>query len=900
LDRLLDATRKGRSGALVLHGPPGVGKTALLERCAERARGFRTIWVTGAQSERDLAFAALHQFCSPVLDQLDQLPVPQRLALEVTFGMSEGAAPDRFFAGLAVLGLVSKTSELGPLLFIVDDAHWLDQASAQILAFVARRLAAEPVAVLFATREPGGDLEGLPELGLTGLPPEEARQLLRSAVPGPLDDAVAGQLLAETQGNPLALLELPRGLSAGRWAGGYGLPAALSPTEQVEESFLRRARELPGDSRRLLLLAATDPTAPAEVIRAAAAALGIGDAAVAAAVGSGLVEVGSTVRFRHPLVRSVLYRHASLDERRQVHRALAAATDPVSDPDRRAWHLGRSVTGPDDDVAAELERSAERARRRGGLAAAGAFLARAAALTTSEARRTDRALSAAETACAAGAFDDAAALLATVGDGSPLQQARAQLVRARIASAGHLDTAALLLDAASRFGTADVDQAHTIYLEAFTVALQADRLATDGGVTRVAATVAAALPSGRPPDARELLLQGLVTTYTEGLAAAAPTLRAALDAFCSTDPDLSALAPWHWLPGRIAAELWDESAWEELSRRGVERLRDTGALATLPAALTNQAFIHLYRGELAVVASLVDEIRVATEATGTALAPYAALLLPAVRGREAELTALADSTVERATARGQGNALAVAAYLRALLYNGLGRYGDAVAAVRHEADPSGEAGVTTRAVSELVEAAAKAGDTALASRALQRLTDSTRAAGTEWALGVEARNRALLAGDAAAEELYTEAVRRLASTGLRFELARAQLLYGEWLRRQRRRGDARHHLTAAQAAFEAMGADGFADRAGRAILATGKLARRRVDDTRFDLTPQERQIAELARSGLSNPEIATRLFVSPRTVEYHLGKVFAKLGIRTRGELGAVLGTGPGRGPGTP
>jgi len=367
LDRLLDAARGGRSGALVLHGPPGVGKTALLERCAERADGFRTIRVTGAQSERDFAFAALHQFCSPVLDQLDQLPVPQRQALEVTFGLSEGAAPDRFFAGLAVLGLVSKASEAGPLLFVVDDAHWLDQSSARILAFVARRLAAEPVAVLFATREPGGDLEGLPVLGLTGLATDDARLLLRSAVPGPLDEAVAGKLLAETQGNPLALLELPRGLSAGQWAGGYGLPAALSPAEQVEDSFLRRARELPGDSRLLLLLAATDPAASLEVIRAAAAALGIGDAAVASAVGSGLVEIGSTVRFRHPLVRSVLYRDSSVDERRQVHRALADATDPATDPDRRAWHLGRSVAGPDDDVAAELERSAERARRRGGL-----------------------------------------------------------------------------------------------------------------------------------------------------------------------------------------------------------------------------------------------------------------------------------------------------------------------------------------------------------------------------------------------------------------------------------------------------------------------------------------------------------------------------------------------------
>ncbi|MST33369.1 hypothetical protein GHK86_11650 [Acidimicrobiaceae bacterium USS-CC1] len=461
-----------------------------------------------------------------------------------------------------------------------------------------------------------------------------------------------------------------------------------------------------------------------------------------------------------------------------------------------------------------------------------------------------------------------------------------------------MDTAALLLEAASRFRTADVDRAHTIYLEAFAVALQADRMATDGGVARVASTVAAALPSGRPPDARELLLRGLSTAYTEGLAAAAPALRAALDAFRGADRDRSAVAAWAWLPGRIAGELWDEAAWDELSRRGVERLRDAGALATLPAALSVRAFILLYRGELAAVASLVDEIRVATEATGTDLAPYAALVLAAGRGREAELTALTDSTVERASARGEGFALAVIAYLRALLYNSLGRYADAVAAVRHEADPSGEAGLSTRAVSELVEAAAKAGDTALAGRALQRLTESTRAAGTEWALGVEARNRALLARDAAAEALYEEAIRRLASTGLRFELARAQLLYGEWLRRQRRRGDARRHLMAAETAFEAMGADGFADRAGRAILATGQLVRRRVDDTRFDLTPQERQIAELARSGLSNPEIPTRPFASPRTVEYHLGKVFAKLGIRTRGELPAVLGTGPGRGPG--
>ena len=893
LDEFVEAICIGESRALVLCGEAGVGKTALLDDLAERAPRCRVLRATGVQSEMELAFAAVHQLCSPILDNADCLPPPQADALRTAFGVSSGAAPDKFLVGLAVLNLLSDAAEQRPLLCLVDDEQWIDRTSGQILGFVARRLVAESVGMVFAARIPSSDLAGLPELKVDGLHDVDARALLDAELTGPVDVGVRDLILAETRGNPLALLELSRGLRPGELAGGFGLLDAARPSERVKESFRRRIEGLPKQTRRLLVVAAADSTGDPALVWRAAKRLGIGAEAAAPANLAGVVQLDTLVRFRHPLARSVVYRSASPQERRSAHGALAEVTDPDQDPDRRAWHRAHSAPGPDDEVAAELERFAGRARGRGGVAAAAAFLERAAMLTLDPARRCDRALAAAAAKIEAGALGTAQELLAAASRG-PLtdsQQARMDLIGAElafVASRGG-DAAPLLLKAARRLRSIDVALSRATYLQALSAGIFAGRLALGGGVFDVARAASGAPAPPGPAGAIDLLLDGLVAHYNDGYRAALPILRRALEVFgigMSAEEELR----WHWVAGIVALHVWDDRRWQLLSDRHVELARAIGALSELPLALSSRVFALLFAGELTAAASLMQELQAAMEATGSKLAPYAALGVATMSGKASEATALVGATTTHASRQGEGIGISVAEWATAVLNNGVGNYDVAmVAAERAQAYP-GEMNVPAWAASELIEAAARSGRSDIAERAFRRLADVTSAAGTDWALGIQARSRALLSDGELAEQLFREAIERLGRTHMRAELARAHLLYGEWLRRQRRRADARAQLRIAHDMLETMEMEGFADRARRELLATGETARKRAVPTADQkLTVQEAQIARMARDGLSNPEIGARLFISVRTVQYHLHKVFTKLGIASRGHLGRVL-----------
>jgi DNA-binding CsgD family transcriptional regulator len=893
MDGLLHAARAGRSGVLVLRGEAGIGKTALLEHAIGSASGFTLLRAVGVESEMELAFAALHQLCAPVDDVVDRLPAPQRAALEVTFGVSAGGAPDRFLVALATLSLLSEAAQERPLLCVIDDAQWLDRASEQAMAFVARRLLAEPVVLLFAARETTDAFAHLPELLLEGLDDPDARKLLASVIPGRLDDRVADQRVVEARGNPLALIELPRGLTPARLAGGFGVPGALSVAGRLEQSFLERLAALPEDTRRLLLVAAAEPLGDPVLLWRAAERLGITGSAGEPAESAGLIEIDGPVRFRHPLVRSAVYGAASAVQRRRVHRALAEATDAGTDPDRRAWHLAEATARPDEDVASELERGAGRAQSRGGLAAAAAFLERAAALTPERSRRARRALAAAQTKYEAGALDDALALLSNAEkDGvDDLLRGRTALLRARIvfASRRGSDAPPLLLRAARELESVDATLARATYLEAFSAALFAGRLARGAGVVEVAEAVRAGSPPPERARPSDLLLHGLAIRFTKGYSAGAPILRQALSAFRRDAVLPPEDARWLWFACWAAADLWDDETWDLLSARQLEGVRAAGALTAIPFALTARSAVHLVCGDVRAAASQVDEIRTVSEATGIAIPPYGPLWLAGLRGREAELSRLMETAVDEAVARGEGYALADAELVRAILYNGLGRYEVALSVFGADGERSYDLNTPPRAVAEVIEAAVRCGERQLASRLLDRLAEMARASGTDWVLGVEARSRALLSDGDAADKLYREAIERLERTRLRLDLARARLLYGEWLRRERRRLDARQHLRAAVEMFRRMDTDGFAGRAERELLATGERARKRTVETREDLTAQEAQVARLAREGLSNAAIGERLFISQHTVAYHLRKVFSKLGISSRNQLGAAL-----------
>ncbi|WP_433273946.1 ATP-binding protein [Pseudonocardia xinjiangensis] len=895
LERLLDAVRVGESRALVVHGEPGVGKTALLEDLVYQVPGCRVVRVTGVQSEMELAFAGLYQLCAPMLDRLESLPAHQRDALGTALGLSAGNPPDGFLVGLAVLSLVAEAAREQPLICIVDDAYWVDRVSRQALAFIARRLAAESVALIFAVREPNDvpELMGLPRLMVGGLPDDDARTLLGSALHGPVDERVFDRIVAETRGNPLALEELPRGWTPAELAGGFGLPDALPLPGRIEESFRRRLALLPAGTQRLLLVAAVEPLGDPVLLWRAAERLGIGVEAAAPAAAAGLLKIGARVRFRHPLACSAVYRAASPEERRSAHRALAEATDPEADADRRAWHNAQAAPGPDEDVAGELERSAGRAQARGGLAAACAFLRRATELTPDSVRRAVRALTAAQAAHQAGAPDAALRLLslAEAGPLDELQRARLELLRAQIAFAVRRgsEVPPLLLKAAKQLEPLDVRLARETYLDALSAAIFAGCLASGGGVLEAAQAARAAPPSPQPPHAPDLLLDGLAVLFTQGYPAATPLLKRALSAFRSQDISMEQGFRWLWLVGGTAIYLWDYETWEVLSTRYVQPARDAGALTVLPLALTCRIFVHIFAGELTEAASLVKEMEAVTEATGIHLPLYGALALAAHQGREIDATELIEATIEEVVSRGEGMGMAVTGWAKALLYNSLGRYEDALAAAEQAVGEQPlKMGASAWALAELIEAATRSetAEAEAAANALYQLTETTRASGTEWALGIQARSHALLSHGPAAESAYREAIDRLGRTFIRVELARAHLIYGEWLRRENRRLDAREQLRSAHEMFTAMGMGAFAQRAARELRATGETARKRTSvDLNRELTAQEAEIARLVREGLSNAEIAARLFISPRTVEWHLSKIFSKLHISSRKQL---------------
>jgi DNA-binding CsgD family transcriptional regulator len=895
LDRLLGSAQAGQSSVVVLRGEAGVGKTSLLDYVQDRAAGCTVLRGTGVESEMELAYAGLHQLCAPILDGVARLPGPQSDALSTAFGLSAGEPPDRFTVGLAMLSLLAEVAEEQPLICVVDDAQWLDRISAQTLGFVARRLLAESVMLVFGLRDPSDveGLGGLPELEVTGLRDSDARALLDSAISGPVDERVRDRIVAETRGNPLALLELPRGLTATELAFGFELPDAMPLAGRIEQGFQRRFEPLPAATRRLLLAAAAEPVGDGVLLWRAVDRLGIDPSAAVAAEGTGLIELGPQIRFRHPLVRSAAYRSASPEERHEVHRALAEVTDAERDPDRRAWHRARAAQRPDEGVAVELERSADRAQARGGLAAAAAFLEEAARMTLDPERRAERALAAAQAKHDAGAPDAALALLAAAQPHSSgeLHRARADLLRAQIAFAARRgnDAPPLLLKAARQLETLDIELARETYLEAFTAAVIVGRLSRGADVVEIARAVRALPSASIPPRPHDLLLDGLALLVTEGRAAATPVLAQALKSFRRDDiaADGGQLR-WLWLAARVAQDLWDDESWEVLCDQHVRVARNVGALTVMPIALRSRIFVHGLSGEVAEGEALIGEAQSVAAATGTQLAPCGGVLLAALRGRETEATESITVMLNDVRSRGEGNGLAVSYCAAALLHNGLGRFAEALPAAK-AASQHDDLGVLSWALTELTEAAVRTDSPEVAAAAVERLSASARAAGTDWALGIEARCRALITDDDGAEPLYREAVDRLGCTRLRLELARAHLLYGEWLRRERRRVDAREQLRTAYEMLTAMGVHAFAERARRELLATGETVRKHTVETLDRFTAQEAQIARLARKGLSNREIGAELFISPRTVKYHLRKVFTKLDITSRQELIVAL-----------
>ena len=899
VDRLLEAARAEHSAVLVVRGEAGVGKSALLGYALETASEFRVTQAAGVESEMELAYAGLHQLCAPLLDGLGRLPAPQRVALQTAFGLCSGTPPDRFFIGLAMLSLLSDMAQEKPLLCVVDDAQWLDGVSAQAIAFVARRLQAESVVLLLATRDGSepDELTELPELVLEGLSDAHARDLLAAVIPGPLDQRVADRIVAETKGNPLALLELPRAFTAAELAGGFALPDALPLSGRIEESFRQRVERLPTETQRLLLLAAADPVGDPALLWRAAERLALDFEAAVPAETDGLLTLGGRVTFRHPLVRSAVYRAASGEERQRAHGALAHATDPEIDPDRRAWHRAQAARGPDEAVAAELVRSAGGAQARGGLAAAAAFLERAAALTPDPTRRSERALAAAAAKHVAGSPDAALRLLtiAETGPPDPLRHARVDLLRAQIAFAVSRggDVPGLLVKAAKQLESLEVTLARETYLDAMSAAMVAGRLASGCGLLEVAQAARAAPPPVQTPRAPDLLLDGLALVITEGYRSGVPTLKRALRAFRGDHVTTEEELRWLWFAGQTALELWDDEAWEALASRQVQLAREVGALPVLALALNTRIGAHMGAGEFAAAESLLLEVEAIVEATGSQLTPYVGLALAALQGREAVVSRLTEATMREVLSRGEGVGLAVIQWSTAVLHNGLGRHAEATAAARPASEHPRELWFSSYGSVELVEAAVRSGDRDIAARALDVISETTSASGTEFALGMEARSRALLSEGDDAERFYRDAIERLGNTRIRVDLARAHLLYGEWLRRERRRVDAREQLRLAHEQFVAMGMDAFGERAARELGATGETARRRRVETSGQLTAQESQIARLAREGLSNPEIGARLFISPRTVEYHLHKVFAKLEISSRSQLEQALPSEP-------
>jgi DNA-binding CsgD family transcriptional regulator len=891
---MLDDARAGRGCVLVMRGEPGVGKSALLDYMAQQAAGCTLARAAGVEFEAELTLAGLQQLLGgSAVERAERLPGPQRDALRVAFGMQQGPTPDRFLVGLATLGVLCDVAEDRPLVCLIDDVQWLDRASTQVLAFIARRLAAERFALVFAVREPSAvqELDGLPELVVEGLGDHEARTLLATAVAGRLDEQVRDRIVAEARGNPLALLELPRSLTPAEMAGGFGRPDARTLSGRVEKSFLRRIESLPEETREVLFVAAAEPAGDVTLLQRALNTLGIAADRIVPAENAGLIEVGPRVRFSHGLVRSAAYRAATPEVRRRGHAALAEATDPETDPDRRAWHRAHSTPVPDEPVAVELERCALRAQARAGPEAAAAFLERAVELTPGTRLRGERAISAAQAKFDAGAPAAAEGLLA-IAAMCPLGEldcARVERLKAHIAFARTRggDTPALLSAAAKRLEMLDPQLARQTHLEALWAAVRSGRFTEAHGVVE-AAEAAIAPTRGRSSRAIDLMLEGLTCRMGRGYTAALPMVARALDAF-QQEGFRQENITWCWLACQLAMDLWNDGACANIADGLGVVARERGALTVLPFALNYSAAHQLFAGRFDVADQLVDEANRITAATGNVPIADFSVLIAAWRGDRDTTYQLRAAIIPDATSRGEGFAVEAAEWAAATLHIGRGEYADAVAAAQRAYDPDG-LGFNVWVLPELIEAAARNGDLVIARTAFEQLAERSSLSNTEWAHGIEARSRALLTDGEKADGLYREAIEQLGRSRVVVHHARAQLIYGEWLRRENRRVEARGQLKAAYAAFDAMGAGAFAERAQRELLATGETVRKRTADANGDsLTPQEAQIARLAYEGLTNPEIGHQLFLSHRTVEWHLRKVFTKLGISSRRELPNAL-----------
>ncbi|WP_262698039.1 MULTISPECIES: ATP-binding protein [Streptomyces] len=877
LDALLRAAGEGRGGVLVLRGEPGIGKSALLRHLDEAATGFLVMRASGAEFEMELPFAALHQLLAPVTGRLMALPAPHRKALEIAFGLDTGT-PDPFLVGVASLGLLVETVRERPLLCVVDDAQWLDQASAKALAFVARRVSAESIALVFAAREPSHrhELDGLPGHSLRGLGEPDARALLAAAIRAPLDERVCDRILAEARGNPLALVELPRTAGLAGMAGGFAQPDSVPGV--IERSFRSRLELLPPAARLLVTVAAADPIGDPGLLWRAAELLGIDAAAAAESIP--LVEFGTRIRFGHPLARSAAYRAAGPEERRRAHEALAAVTDPVADPDRRAWHRAQAGAGPDEQVAAELEASATRAQERGGVAAAAAFLERSAALTISPVQRAERALAAVQAKLSVGDFEAAADLLTTVATDDPSQAARADLLRGRLSFVrrrGDEGPTAHLLRAAARLAATDPVWSRECYLDAFEMGLLL------GGLDHVVEAVGKAPPSGEPAAGAAAVLTGLINLVSDGHQAAGETLGPVVgdvgDEVWARRPSLGFM---------LATELWNFDAMHSIATRAVTAGRASGSFHALPIGLAMRATATVHTGDFGAAMELISEQEAIADATGAAPLVYPRLHLAAMRGRR-------DDAVELFSSVDHGMSLSMQ-WATAVLGNGLADYPAALKAAK-QAVQYGAVGTAGLALPELVEAAVRCGETEVAAAALASLQERTRAGRQAWGLGVEAYARALVTED---ESAYQEAIGLLDDSALVVYRARAHLLYGEWLRRQGRRRDARSALRSAHEALSDLGMEAFAERAAGELRATGAKARSRTSKASDQLTMQEVHIARLVADGATSKEVAAKLFLSPRTVDAHLRNIFRKLGLTSRRQLRELPDIRQPRGGGRP
>ncbi|MDA8368260.1 MAG: AAA family ATPase [Nocardiopsaceae bacterium] len=863
---LIGAAEQGEGGVLVLRGEPGIGKSALLDHVDHAAsEKFQIIRASGAEFEGELPFAALHQLCVPVLAHLDALSAPYRDSLLAAFGLADGT-PDLFRVGLAALELLATAAAERPLLCIVDDAHWIDAASARALTFLARRIAAEPIAMLFAAREQDAarGLEELPGLAVGGLSDAHARALLAEEKTVTLDERVRDRILAEARGNPLALIELPK-------AGGFALPAPSPVASRIERSFQARLAALPPSARLLLILASADPTGDPGLLWTAAQRSGIDvPAASTAAEASGLVRFDTRARFCHPLARSAVYRAAEPEHRHATHRALADAIDPDAAPDRRAWHRAQATTGPDERVAADLESSASRAQARGGVAAAAAFLERAAALSLDSGKRTERALAAARATLDAGETDAAKDLLASIDIETldDVQHASVDLLRGQIALVSGADGAAsgpdLILRAARQLAASDPERSRDCFVTALEMGLVVSRAA---GVMDRVLDAARSAPPASGPD----LLDALVLLKTEGHHAGVPALRRVL-----TGDD----AGWTRVPAlatMVAGELWDVNLHAAIVEWLVRTGRSSGSPITIRLGLSQVAVSAVLTGDFGRAMAAIAEEEAIADALGDVPQLYPRVHLAAMRGRRQEALDL----FAEVTSRGTGQLAANSSWSAAMLYNGLAEYPAALDAATR-AVAGGDLFIAGIGLPELVEAAVRCGETAVAESALESLVERTEPAGTSYALGVVAGARALVSD---VEDDYREALEHLTGSTLAPDLARVHLRYGEWLRRAGRRRDAREHLRTAHGQLSEIGMEAFARRAADELRATGEVVRARSEHSYDRLTMQEMHIARQVAAGATSKEVAVRLFLSPRTIDAHLRSIFRKLGITSRRQL---------------